>query len=284
MNSLKLVQHINSLTDISDIMNAMKYLSIMESNKLSRYIQHQKRAMRSIELAADDFLHFHPELLSKSKPKSHIIVVIGSERGFCGNYNEVLYQKVQRNSEVENSNLQTTIITIGYKLHNKFEQHSQSHKALSGPRLVEEIPEIISELVASIDTKLDDQHEVQLTVLYHLESKPEPQFQKVLPAFQNFDSNQVTYKTPPLTYLSNTALFYSLVDEYLFAMLNQIFYSAFMSENQYRIRHMDNSLNKLTEKISGLSLKRNEYRQEEITEELEVIMLSANIIESDVEV
>ena len=42
---------------------------------------------------------------------------------------------------------------------------------------------------------------------------------------------------------------------------------------------MENSLNKLAEKITGLSLKRNEFRQEEITEELEVIMLSADVIE-----
>ena len=232
MNSLKLVQHINSLTDISDIMSAMKYLSIMESNKLSRYIQHQKRAMQSIELAATDFLHFHPELLNISEPKSQIVVVIGSERGFCGNYNEVLFQEVENYlKNAINTDLKTTIITVGYKLHHKFEQHSLSNSKLNGPKLVEEIPDIILELITIIGAKLDEQHTEQLTVLHHSEDKFQPEFKDILPAFQTLDTQKVPYTTPPLTHLSNSTLYSSLLDEYLFATLNQLFYSAFMRIN-----------------------------------------------------
>lgn len=283
MNRLKLVKHIDSLADISDIMNAMKYLSLMESNKLSRYILHQKRAMQIIELAAEDFLHFHPELLEEIEPKAHIIVVLGSERGFCGSYNETLYQSVEEYLNTQ-KNTDIKIVALGYKLHNKFDQHStlysRLHKKLSGPKLVEEIPDIISGLISSISYLMNDQQATQLTVMHHSEDNPYPVFRKILPAFQALHTERVSYRSPPLTHLANTALYYSLLDEYLFASLDQIFYTAFMSENQHRVRHIENSLNKLSEKIMDLSLKRNEVRQEEITEELEVIMLSSSAIEN----
>jgi len=280
VNSLKLAQHINSLADISDIMRAMKYLSQIEINKLSRYIAHQKRATLSIELAAIDFLSFHPELMEDAKRASQTIIVLGSERGFCGNYNAALQQSlVDYLSKPANANLDTRIISVGYKLHNKFKRHPQLYSELSGPRLTEEIPDIISELISKLTPNLDKPQAMTLLVLHHDEDNQHPVFRNILPAFQSLDSAVAPYTTPPLTNIPKIELFSSLVDEYLFALLNQVFYAAFMAENQYRIRHVENAINKINEKISGLSLKRNEARQEEITEELEVIMLSSSEIE-----
>lgn len=281
MNSLKLIQHIESLTDISDIMSAMKYLSLMESNKLSRYILHQKRSMQSIELAAKDFLHFYPEFLEEQKTEAHVIVILGSERGFCGNYNDKLLHTLDETvSTTDDIKSNTKIIPIGYKLHNKFENSPACLKKIRGPRLVDEIPEIISELITEISLLASEHQALQLTLLYHSEDYPTPIYHKILPAFQSLEIEKVSYAMPPAINLSKSELFYSLLDEYLFALINQVFYAAFMSENQHRIRHMENALNKLAEKVGNLSLKRNEVRQEEITEELEVIMLSSNTIES----
>ena len=286
------MQHINSLADISDIMSAMKYLSQMESNKLSQYIQHQKRVMKSIEIATEDLLQFYPELLENSsiepKSKKHIIVILGSERGFCGNYNEAMYQATLKTlNEISNKNFELKIIAVGYKIHLKFEQHPNLHKLLNGPRLTEDIPKIISSLIESISLlhlakPLHVHQPIHLSVLHQSDEQIQPILQNVLPAFQDLKTRNTlkrTYVTPPLTHLSNTDLFSSLLDEYLFASLNQAFYAAFMSENSHRVRHMENAIHKLTEKISGYSVKRNELRQEEITEELEVIMLSSTLVE-----
>ncbi|MDH5256819.1 MAG: F0F1 ATP synthase subunit gamma [Gammaproteobacteria bacterium] len=285
MNSLKLVQHINSLADISDIMNAMKYLSVMESNKLSRLIQHQKRVMESIEFVANDFLHFNPQYIENKKPETHVIVVLGSERGFCGSYNDSLYQSLAKFNIFPESVEPIPIgdkklISVGYKLHAKFEQHSQLFRALTGPKLVEEVPEVINNIIQAVSSLVSEYQAMRLTLCYHNVDESKPVFFDVLPAFQSLETTEVAFSTPALSNLTKDVLFYSLLDEYLFSVLNQIVYAAFMSENQYRIRHIENSLNKLNEKIEHLSLKRNEARQEEITEELEVIMLSSSVIEN----
>ena len=47
-----------------------------------------------------------------------------------------------------------------------------------------------------------------------------------------------------------------------------------MVENRYRLEHMDNAIRQLDKRVNRLQLQYNTMRQEEITEEIEVIMLS----------
>ncbi len=54
-------RQVRSLNDIREIMNAMKNLSLMESHRLSRFIETQRRVVTTTESAADDFLTFWPQ-------------------------------------------------------------------------------------------------------------------------------------------------------------------------------------------------------------------------------
>ena len=46
-----------------------------------------------------------------------------------------------------------------------------------------------------------------------------------------------------------------------------------MAENQRRMQHMDSAVRRLEKTVADLLLRRNALRQEEITDEIEVIML-----------
>jgi F-type H+-transporting ATPase subunit gamma len=65
-----------------------------------------------------------------------------------------------------------------------------------------------------------------------------------------------------------------LVHHYLFAALHEIFYTSLMAENQRRIQHLEGAIQRLEEKNENLARKSRTLRQEEITEEIEVILLS----------
>ena len=58
-------------------------------------------------------------------------------------------------------------------------------------------------------------------------------------------------------------------------------YSSLMAENRQRHAHMENALNKLDEDRARLRLVYNALRQEDITEEIEVILLSAGMLEQE---
>ena len=51
-----------------------------------------------------------------------------------------------------------------------------------------------------------------------------------------------------------------------------------MAENRRRLAHMDRALDRLEEDTARLRLAYNARRQEEITEEIEIILLSADML------
>jgi len=69
-----------------------------------------------------------------------------------------------------------------------------------------------------------------------------------------------------------------LTGHYLHAVLNEVLYSSLMAENRQRQAHMDRALQRLDEDSERLRLRYNCQRQEEITEEIELILLSADML------
>ena len=88
--------HLNSLRDINEILAAMKSLAFMESHKLARLLTAQERVVSSLESAASDFLAFHPELVPGPAGSEPTYLLIGSERGFCGVFNEHILEEFVR--------------------------------------------------------------------------------------------------------------------------------------------------------------------------------------------
>ena len=73
------------------------------------------------------------------------------------------------------------------------------------------------------------------------------------------------------------AIFSDLTDHYLFAVLHEIFYISLMAENQRRLQHLEGAVKHLDDETVNLRRKSQIYRQEEITEEIEVILLNSEI-------
>src|SRR3990172_4911099 len=104
---------LRSLIEIKEIMNAMKNLSLMELRRLTRFRDAQRRVVAGIEAAAVDFLRFHPGLLPGDRESRNAYLLIGSERGFCGDFNESLLRALETHTA---SAPNATVIAIGGKL------------------------------------------------------------------------------------------------------------------------------------------------------------------------
>ncbi|MCK5120429.1 MAG: F0F1 ATP synthase subunit gamma, partial [Methylococcales bacterium] len=57
--------------------------------------------------------------------------------------------------------------------------------------------------------------------------------------------------------------------------LQNILYTSLTAENNQRLQHLDNAVRHLDKATEKLHKKSQIYRQEEITEEIEVILLNA---------
>jgi F-type H+-transporting ATPase subunit gamma len=118
-----------------------------------------------------------------------------------------------------------------------------------------------------------DNRTLMITVVYRAAGAEGITIQPLRP-FDTLSPVETKGATAPFLTLSPRVFVAELVDLYLFALLHEIFYSALMAESRARLAHLESALQRLERDQTNLLRKRNVLRQEEITEEIEVLMLS----------
>lgn len=265
--SRELQYHIHQLLEIRNILNSMKNLAYIETSKLSRFLGVQNQVVKNIEIIAGDLLgHYSYPPLPADKP-IQVYILIGSERGFCGDYNETLFNEIKSKTFVE-------LIGVGRKLCFLLEQSPQKATLIDGPNVTEEVPETLSHLIKSISLIQKNHKALILTAIYHDIESNNIIKRQLLPPFQQLQ-NLPSYALPPVLNMEPAVLLANLIDHYLFAVLHEIFYTSLMAENHYRVKHMEGAVNHLDDETEKLRKKSQTFRQEEITEEIEVILLTA---------
>jgi len=268
---------LGSLNEIKEIMNAMKNLSLMEVHKLARFLESQRRVIDTIESAAADLLQFHPALFPPNATFREFYLLVGSERGFCGDFNEALVRALGQHGVTAR---EKSVVVIGAKLATKFADDARLRAAISGASVAEEIDGVLIELMdvlTETGMRAASDGPLRLTVLHH-EPGQEQVAMTLLQPLPPAPLEAKRYSHAPLLYLEPRRFLTGLVEQYLFAGLHELLYSSLLAENQRRMQHMDAAVRRLDETCAELVRTRNILRQEEITEEIEVIMLSVEAL------
>jgi F-type H+-transporting ATPase subunit gamma len=275
----ELENHLHALGEIDGILRAMKNIALMETQKLARVLTTQRRVVDSIEAAVDDFVGFHPQVAGHLDAHTPLWVVIGSERGFCGDFNERLRATVEQRL-CEPSLSDASLVVVGRKLSSKFAKDQRVAVCVAGPTVVEEVPLVMVNLMEQLRDMQERQgpgKRFALTIVHQRPSSDGGEI-RIHQPMKNNASRPTRFGYPPLLNLMPLAFATHLLDEHLFSLLHEVFYSSLMAENQRRFQHMDEAIQRLERDMAELLQKRNMSRQEEITEEIEVIMLSAEML------
>lgn len=262
---------LHALGEIKSILGAMKSLSIIETNKVARYLGAQTELMETIERVLVDFEQFF-----KSGPRQpmgedgKLYILVGSERGFCGGFNEAV---IARFEEVAASDSRPVkIIVVGRKIAAKLDGDARIVETLDGPSAAEEIAGTIAELARVLAGFPNS----RWTLIHHEDGDAHGRVAAVCPFSPQAPAHSRKEAFAPLLNVSAAELYPQLFEQYLFSVLYRAFYLSFLAENHERLRHMEGALSSLDRKWSRMRRLSNALRQEEITEELEVIMLSVN--------
>lgn len=264
----ELSQRFARLKEISGIMTAMKSLSLVETHKLARFIGQQRRMLANIEAAVADFISFFPvERTSETQPA--ILLLIGSERGFCGNFNERVLAALDALPPWPHD---PTLLVVGHRLGTKLEARPGVITRLDGPTVTEDVPAVLNRLMDALHTA-SGQFAGDGAALFSLahEAEGEPALKRLLPLSP---PQAPRFTHPPRLQLTPSEFFAELLDQYLLAALYGQLYESLAAENRQRLAHMEHALDRLDEAIARLALKRNALRQEKIVEEIEVILSS----------
>jgi F-type H+-transporting ATPase subunit gamma len=267
-----LEHHRDSLGEIGEILSSMRTLAYMETRKLSRFLSSQQQVVESISEVAADFLAFFPGRLETLEETLHVYLVVGSERGFCGDFNRVVAKRL---AEVlrEHQPDEARIIGVGHKLHNVLEDDESVVALLDGASVAEEVISVLESLTRTLDVLRPSDSGVVLYGVYH--DKDEAVIVPLLPPFVQESDVEPRHAFPPILNVPADEFLRDLEDHYLFAALNHMLYASLMSENQRRVRHLEGAVRHLEEESGELTRKCRALRQEEIIEEIEVILLSA---------
>ena len=266
-------RHRHSLAEIRTIMNSMKTLAYMETRKLAHFLDAQHAVTRSIENVVEDFLGFFPETLPEVTEARPVYLLIGTERGFCGDFNHVLLRHME--TALQGGLSDTAIlIAIGHKLHTLLEGDDRVVTMIDGASVAEEVTSVLNQLVSTLT---DLQHKYGMLTVYCLchGSEDGIVMQRLLPPFQDFLHKSARFQYPPMLNQTPRELIVDLTDHYLFAMLHELLYTSLMMENHHRVTHLEGAVQHLDDKYVALAREYNAIRQEEIIEEIEVMLLSA---------
>jgi F-type H+-transporting ATPase subunit gamma len=273
----ELARRLAALGDIAGILSAMRSLALMESRVLQGILASQRALVSGIELAAADFLAWHGPFagLPPTTPPE-LCVLIGSEQGFCGDFNEAMEARVR--GSCANSPLPGRWLVVGQRLCSRLGDHPLVALALPGASVADEVPTTLLRLTAAVGDLLasDAAAGGGLSVLHHSAATGEIRLRRLLPLRELPEPRPypfaVELNLPPADVLVG------LSRHYLHAALSEALLDSLMAENRQRELHMDRALRRLDDDTERLRRACNAQRQAEIIEEIEILLLSADLL------
>ena len=263
-------KQIQTIEGLRDIISSMRSLAAIYLSRTQERLAGIRAYADTVGRAIEDCLFGREIALPEGEGKGSAILVLFSEQGLCGRFNEVMAEAaVERAQAVASPHF----IVIGRR----------------GPGLLErEQLDIIAELPST--TSPDGQDEVihriartvlelvareafgQLYLLYARYLSPgriEPRFERILPLdLAQWRDVTAPPRTVPRLALSRLRLLSELVNEYTFISLFRAMTESLASENGMRLQSMEAAKSNIDETADGLRLQARIQRQNEITEEL----------------
>lgn len=273
----ELERHRHSLGEIRDIMNSMKTLAYMETRKLARFLDAQENVVESIEEVAADFLAFHTDTLPEVGETTPVYLLIGTERGFCGDFNQALVHHLHSLQDTRRAG-QPKLLVVGRNLHSLLEQDARVAAFIDGASVVEEVTVVLNRMVDELSS-LQERHGMLTVYGLHHGGADGIVMQKLLPPFPHYLHQPPRFPHPPILHLSPARFLIELTEQYLLAALHTMLYTSLMAENHNRVTHLQSAVKHLDEEADKLVRQCSALRQEEIVEEIEVILLSSGVEE-----
>lgn len=277
--------------DIQSIVRTMKTLSAVSIHQYEQAEQALGDYADTIDLGLTAVLQnrraqgLAPPALNDGHSGRRALIVIGSDRGLCGQYNEV----ISRRAIDAMSDTDPVLEVLGVRAAARLEAAGHKPDKLLGvPGSVDGFTATVQSVIITIDQwqKTDG---VQRVDLLHNRRKAqntaEPVMQPLLPIPPEYLARRTGATWParglPFFRMDPAALMSWLIRERLFVILYRALAAALASEHATRLAAMQNAARNLQDRQDDLNTAFRQKRQETITRELLDLVAGYETAQSD---
>ena len=276
-NFYELKNRIKAINKIVKITNAMKLVSTAKLQRSKKnliirqpYFEIMQQIINEVFARKEENI-FNKIFKKNLKNKNKIHIIITSDMGFCGSYNNLIIKKIMKNY---NSKIDS-IIVFGKKGKNALLKKGIKNflfcKNISESLLLDDLRVTSSEIY-----NLFKKNECSMILIYYMHFvnglKFIPTKLQVWPTQDKnkniLQDNEKQKFIPTIFEPSDTELAYELFPKYFLIILYGAIINARVSENSSRRNTMDNATENANEIIDNLKIKSNQVRQALITREI----------------
>lgn len=257
--------------EISDVVSAMKNLAQVELHRASNTQGFISAAFENVVNAMSALHSVFPGIFDLNSGKSALLL-LGTERGFCGGFNEQL----ARFALTQDLNAYHEILCVGSRLNSKlqtelrpdFQQPLINH-TFAGPAITDEIMPCVQSIT---DYFLSSGMPSQLVLLCHTQHSV--QLVQLLPKPISVIDTGICSNLG--LNLPKADLATLLQWQCLSQGLAYYLASSLEIENRFRLQQMEGARNHLQDLTHNLKIRINTLRQQEIVDEIEVMLSLEN--------
>jgi F-type H+-transporting ATPase subunit gamma len=268
----KRIERTEDLQSVVGTMKALAAVSIRQYEQAAASIDEFYRTVRlGLRIVLGNFNpHTGPE---RSRGGRRVAVILGSDQGMCGKFNEDIYHFTGRHLAGAHAERPWHVLAVGERIASLLQQDNAS---LIGTFSVPGSTDAITPLVQDILARLGGTEELSaVKVLFnrHVSGAAyEPTMVQLLPLDRQWLDAVCRMEWPthqlPAFRVERNRLFADLIRHYLFVSLYRAAAHSLAGENASRLAAMQVAEKNIEERLGGLTTLYHRQRQSAITEEL----------------
>lgn len=271
---IRMRQRIKAIKTIKKITHALRLISMSTHLRLRA----KKNALEEYKnTLVDLFGHVYTQVPSWShqfvgdsekKSDKSLLILIGSQKGLCGNFNTELYAFFEK--ELKLNNLQSSsIITIGTKAHDYAKIGQGSFLMSFDDFSITNIDSITRSLC---DYIIHHSKEYNAIIVYSNKSKSffvqKPHVETIIPLQHTPVTDQEGNLDDYIWDQNPSEILHVLIEKVLYITLYELLFQSLIAEQAARFIAMDNSTRSAGKLLDSMQLLYNKMRQSKITGEL----------------
>jgi F-type H+-transporting ATPase subunit gamma len=271
-------RRLDNINSIQPLLTALRTISLANWKSALNRFEHLNSYISSLEEILFQIpvqpIHKHPEI-----NLCPILIILGSSRGFCGDFNRNILKQAKVFLSKDQSKSDHKIILFGSRIRKLFDlEELQYSDAIEIPKSGSLNYEFISKLLISINAVKNGKSFSIIYNQYQRAGKYKTDIHQIFPyqSESNIRNNRITrnfiFDTDPIE-LAN-----SLKVELFSVLLYKAFLSSAAAEHSMRFLSMENASRNADRIVKELEIKVQIQRRQKITNEMQELAVGAGLL------